>query len=499
MQANARVIKHYRSKVMRAITDSVGRKFQAAYEDNKTDPVGFLDSIQWMYQDIIRVQGDIVPCFPPDYDIEGHYIKAYHKSLNSTLKEIVASEPGANVLLTLFEWLKGYKSDMKELGVRPELLEPPLLDGKEQALIEDYVSVIIKKLDEWSSNLIKTEIDEFTTRAEPPEVDADGLYIPQGGAPVLFQMVNQQVDLAMDSGQGSILSRVVHEVARVLRSMQARWSKVIEGEYKKQVEKPEEVAAGLVEYLIALGNDQIKSADYTETLLGRLEGAVSEKYRVPIAERLNEAIDGYLDVAKKCTQTLIDVIFNDLKPATKNLFQPQWYDGIMRQIIETMRDYMMDYQSFLNPSLLEVLVEDLIHTWLLGYLNALANAPKLRMPEAPEQISDDMGEAYKFFSTLKNGAEVEAAFKVLELILAMLDASQDLLFMSYWEFAKIHGPNVAFVEALLKARSDFDRTAVSEVMESVKGKAKEVEEPEEPTIMKRVMVQSSFSRFLNRS
>ncbi|KAK0188730.1 exocyst complex component Sec6 [Armillaria mellea] len=458
MQANARVIKHYRSKITRGIADSIKAKFEEAYKRDEQDPVDFLDNLQWMYQDLIRIESEVVPCFPPEYDIYSLYIREYHKALNVTVKKMVASEPGASVLLHLFEWLKEYKKSMKELNVPPELMEPPLLDGKEQSLIEDYLQVIVKKLDEWSANLMKTEVEEFTTRRDPPELDAG-------------RMVNQQIDLAMDSGQGAILARVVAETNRVMRSLQDQWVKVIEAEYKKQADKPDEVAGGLVEYIMALANDQIKCADYTEALLARVEPVVSDKYRGTINERLNDAIDGYLDVAKKCTQTLIDVIFNDLKPATKNLFQPPWYDGIMRQIVETMRDYMTDYQTYLNPSLLELLVEDLLDAYLLLYLNALANTPKLRIPAATDQIRDDVRTVFQFFSTLKQAKELETYFEVIEMILALLEASKDIVFL-----------------------------VVSDVMDSIKRKVKEegLSDPSEPTIMKRVAIQNSFSRFLNR-
>ncbi|KAG7444348.1 exocyst complex component Sec6 [Guyanagaster necrorhizus] len=500
MQANARVIKHYRSKITRGIADSIKAKFEEAYKRDEQDPINFLDNLQWMYQDLIRIESSVVPCFPPEYDIYSLYIREYHKALNATVKKMVASEPGASVLLHLFEWLKEYKKSMKELNVPPELLEPALLDGKEQLLIEDYLQVIVKKLDEWSANLMKTEVEEFTIRRDPPELDADGLYGVQGGGAILFQMVNQQIDLAMDSGQGAILARVVAETNRVMRSLQDRWVKVIEAEYKKQVDKPDEVAGGLVEYIIALANDQIKCADYTEALLARVEPVVSDKYRGTINERLNDAIDGYLDVAKKCTQTLIDVIFNDLKPATKNLFQPPWYEGIMRQIVETMRDYMTDYQTYLNPSLLELLVEDLLDAYLLLYLNALANTPKLKIPAATDQIRDDVRIVFQFFTTLKQAKELETYFEVIEMILALLEASKDIVFLSFWSFARVHGPNIAFVESLMKARGDLDRSAVSDVMDSIKRKVKEegLTDPPEPTIMKRVAIQNSFSRFLNR-
>jgi exocyst complex component 3 len=537
MQANARLIKHYRSKIVKAITDEIKAKFSSAYEQDERDPGAFLAGLsKWLYRDLIVIEEEVVPCFPPAYEIYSLFVREYHRALNATLQRLLASEPEASVLLELHGWLKEYKTNMRELNVPSELLEPPLLDGKEQALIDDYLQLLVAKLDEWSANLMKTELQEFAARAEPPEVDGDGLYGTQG-AVILFQMVNQQCDLAIESGQGLILARVVGDVNRVMRGIQSQWTKVVDAEFKKQMEKPEDCPGGLVEYLIALANDQIKSADYAETLSSRLEPLVSQvwpillsyqrpalivwrrmqKYSAQISEKLNDAIDGYLDVAKKCTQTLIDMIFNDLKPAVRKLFQAEWYDGVTAQIVETMRDYTNDYQEYLNPQLLEILVEDLLEHFLVTYITALGNASKLRLPAATNRIKDDVSVAFSYFSTLKPAKELEANFEVLEMILAMLEASKSLVFLSYWQFAKVHGPNLAFVEGLMRARGDFDRSAANEVMESIKRKAKEENLTDrmciprvppikltlhpypapEPTIMKKVTVQSTFSKIVN--
>ncbi|KAH7914806.1 exocyst complex component Sec6-domain-containing protein [Hygrophoropsis aurantiaca] len=496
MQANARVLKHYRSKITKAISESIKTSFDEAYAHHERDPGAFLDNLGWIYQDLIRIESDVVPCFPPSYEIHAFYVKEYHKMLNTTMQRLLASDPDASVLLHVHAWLKEYKKSMKELDISPDLIDPPLLNGEEQNLIEDYVKLLVRKLDEWSATLMKTEIQEFTARTEPPEVDGEGLYGTQG-AVILFQMVNQQIDAATESGQGAILARVVGEVNRVMRGIQDQWTKVIEAELKKQTEKPEEITAGLAEYCIALANDQIKSADYSEALLARLEPLVSEKYRTSISEKLNDAIDGNLDVAKKCIQTFIDIIFNDLKPATKQLFQPPWYDGIMQQIVITMRDYMAD-QSFINPSLLELLVEYLLDAFLVTYLTALANCPKLKMPAATDRIKQDISEVFAFFNTFKPTKELEDYFEVVEMVLAMLEASKSMAFLSFWAFAKVHGPNIPFVEGLMKSRGDFDRSAVSDVMDSIKRKVKDeaLTDPPEPTIMKKIAVQGVLSRFL---
>lgn len=457
---------------MKNISESIRETFETAYAKAQNNYSAFLEDLKWIYQDILTIEEDIAPCFPPDYEIYKFYVREYHKALNNIIKRLVAQEPEASVILQLHGWMKEYRKTMKELEVPPELLEPPLLDGKDQTLIDDYLNLIVKKLDEWSGNIMKTEIKDFITRDERPEIDADGLYGMQG-AVIMFQMVNQQVDLAADSGQGAILARVVEDSNRVMRHGQLQWITTIENEYKKQVEKPEDAKGGLVEYVIAVANDQIKSADYAEALSARLEPLVSEKYQVIINERLNNAIDGYLDVAKKCTQTLIDLIFNDLKPATKQLFTQTWYNGIMTQIIETFRDYMSDYQTYLNPSIFELLLEDLMDTFLIAYLTALGNASKLRIPSAIDRIKADVGEAFKCFSAFKKPADIEAYFEVVDMVLSLLEASKSLVFLSYWSFAKKHGPCLAFVEGLMKAREDLDRSSVNEVMDSIKRKVKD--------------------------
>ena len=456
---------------MKNISESIQETFNEALQVQ--GPAGFLENLGWVYKDLYDIELDVVPCFPPDYDIYAHFVKEYHKALNVTIKNLIKSELEASVLLTLYQTLKDYEKTMKELEIPPQYLEPPLLDGKEQGIIDDYLKLIIKKLNEWTANLMKTEIAEFTTRAEPPEIDSDGMYGTQG-AVILFQMVNQQVDVGMESGQGAILAKIIEEVNRVMRGVQNQWVKTLDAEFKKTAEgKPEEQIGGLDSYSIALANDQIKSADFAEGLLNRIEGLVSEKYKGTINEKLNDAIDGYLDVAKNCLHVLIGVIFNDLKPATKQLFTGAWYDGIMVQIVETIRDYMSDCQEFLNPSLLDLLVDDLLETFIVQYLNGLANSSKLKMPAATDRIKEDIRLVFNFFSTLKPAKDLEVDFEVIDLVLGLLEASKSMVFLSFWSFAKIHGPNIAFVEGLMKARGDLDRTAVNEVMESVKRKVKE--------------------------
>jgi len=103
-------------------------------------------------------------------------------------------------------------------------------------------------------------------------------------------------------------------------------------------------------------NDCIKSADYTGALSARLESLTSEKYRVTIDKRLNDAIDGYLDVATSSS--------TDLRPATKLLSD-------VSQPLASRAARARQLQ------------------FLVIYLTALVNTQKLRMPAAVERIKDE--------------------------------------------------------------------------------------------------------------
>ena len=62
---------------------------------------------------------------------------------------------------------------------------------------------------------------------------------------------------------------------------------------------------------------------------------------------------------------------------------------------------------------------------------------------------------FNFFSTLKPAKDPEVDFEIIDLVLGLLEASKSTVFLSFWSFAKIHGPNIAFVEGLMKARGDL--------------------------------------------
>ncbi|KAH9821815.1 exocyst complex component Sec6-domain-containing protein [Melampsora americana] len=497
VRAEARVIKHYRAKVMDSIRASAKNLIERQFAKSKDNPAAFFEgeNFDWYYQDLLLVEETLVDKFPQDWKIYHAYIKAYHKALyNFTKAYATSTDAEAGALLALATFTKEYKKNMtKELDIPAELLEPPLLDDDIQGLVDEYLKLIKVKMEEWTKNLMTGETQLFVNRTEPPEEDADQMYTMQGSS-IMFQMVNAQIDFAIDSGQGAVLSRVVEESAKVMLSTQSQWMTLLNEEFKKHTSSKanDDLPGGLVEYTISLANDQVKSADYVEGLLGKLEGLVSEKYRQVINDKLSQAMDGYLEVAKRCVQVLIEAVFNDLKPAIKSLLSNSWYtvnedDDPMILIVATFKDYLADYQIHLSPNLFDLLLEDMVDTFLIAYLNAIRKCSKLRIPAAIDRIRSDVKLSYGFFVTYKSGAELQAYFKVLEHILGVMSASKTMFFLDWHSFAKEYGPQVVgFTEGLLKARDDLDKSAVSEIMESIKKKKVDLVEPELPTIFSRL-------------
>ncbi|KAI9629256.1 hypothetical protein KEM48_011105 [Puccinia striiformis f. sp. tritici PST-130] len=473
VRADARVIKHYRAKFMDAVRTSAKTQIEKQFSKYQDNPAGFFEgeNFDWYYQDLLMVEEMLADKFPPDWKIYPAFIKAYHKALYDFTKTYSSSgDAEAGALLALTTFTKEYKKNMiKELEIPPELTEPPLLDDNTQSLVDEYLKLISKKMEEWTQNLMKSETQIFLERSEPPEEDADQMYTMQASG-IMFQMVNAQIDFAIDSGQGAVLSRVVEESAKVMMSTQAQWLSLVKKEFQKQnSSKGDDIQGGLVEYAISLANDQVKSADFVEGLMNKLEGLVSEKYRQSISDNLFQRLEA------SCQDAVWEFVVHG------------GADEPMVLIIETIKDYVVDYQAHLNPNLFELLIDDIVDSFLIAYLNALRKTSKIRNPEAVDRIRADVRQSYGFFVTYKAPTELKAYFKVLEHVLGVLSASRTMFFLDWHSFAKEYGPAVVgFTEGLLKARDDLDKTAVNEIMETIKKKKSELVEPELPTIFSRL-------------
>ncbi|WFD30873.1 SNARE-binding exocyst subunit S6 [Malassezia sp. CBS 17886] len=480
-------IKMYRHRFQDTVGLVVQQRLQAVWDATAdAAPQRFYAQLDWLYADLELVRTAVVPLFPADFAVYRLYVQAYHRALGAVLQAHVSlSDAATSDLLELYQVGVAHETRLLDNanGVQRAWLEPSLLGGREKSIIDDYQALLTHKMDEWTAALMHDEISAFVAREKAPDENANGMYL-LSSCVILFRMVNQQVDMAVQAGDAELLVRIVDHICVVLRNCQASWTQIVQQEFKKQTDakRADEVSGGLVEYLIALANDQLASADQSEAVLHRLEPLVAPAYRARVRENVDNTLNGFLDISKHCIQLLLEIVMFDLRPAFKDLFTfPSWYtEGTTATVTETVRDYAGDYAARLEPNLFDVLSEDLSTRLLTAYLTALRRATRLRMPKAAERFLADANEFTNLITFLRSHEEAAAKVQVLHMIHAILSSSPTMVFLPYWTFAKAHGPNLAFLEALLRARDDMEKADVAALMDSARRKVKQEGMPDVP-------------------
>lgn len=69
LQADARTLKHYRSKVMDAIRESCKSAIERSFKRNGEDGIAWLEDLDWIYEDLTLVETELVPSFPKDWKV----------------------------------------------------------------------------------------------------------------------------------------------------------------------------------------------------------------------------------------------------------------------------------------------------------------------------------------------------------------------------------------------------------------------------------------------
>ncbi|KAI9477963.1 MAG: exocyst complex component Sec6-domain-containing protein [Benjaminiella poitrasii] len=491
-EGNPRTIKSYRVEFFEQLHQSLKERFEdtfAPYKDEQ-DYGGALDAADFVFDELELVFDQIVPRFPKKYKIFPYFVLEYHRHTYDLLNDIVQQDLDAGTILRLLRFVRDYYATMStRLGVTEELLEPQLLDGQEQSLVDEYLKLVRRKLVEWTSNLMQSEANKFVTREEPPEISPDGQY-GLSGAVDLFQIINQQIDVAAEANQGKLLYLVVSECHKVMKDSQAFWKKLLTTELHKQLEQPQNVPGGLVEYVIAVANEQLKCSDFANDILARVPPIVDANYKSQVEDKLSTAIDGYLQIAASAREALLEITFADIKFVFTELFTTEWYEHpLMTAVIETLKDYCTDFSS-LNKYIFDKLIHDMLERFLMLYLEAMRHKQaKFQTKTCLKLIEDDIKLSFNFFSKYTSVEEMEERFDVIEKVHTLLKSNRRMIFVDYYTLRQAY-PDVpiAFVETILSKRDDLDRSALKDIMEGIKAKAREYEPDANtpPTIFSRI-------------
>ncbi|KAJ3014877.1 SNARE-binding exocyst subunit S6 [Thoreauomyces humboldtii] len=501
-QARPRPIKSYRIKFFDALRDQIVEEIERMYIKNKDNLPEVLAQFDSVVDNLILVHDELVPRFPKRYNIFHFYVLEYHRAIYDTVNQITAKAIEPGFILQLLGWVRDYYQSMSSrLDVSEDLLEPRLLDGREEQLTGEYVKLVRSKLGEWLSNILQSETVDFLQRRNAPETDGSGNYLLSGSV-IVFQMFNQQVDLVSSSSRGELLYDVVKECCRTLDEFHKAWTRIMDNEYQKFVDrethtaKPgHELADGLPDYVVALANDCFRSSEFSEQLLERTEALMEPAFRPQLAQLIKEATDGFMKVSRRATQILVDIVTSDLRPAWSALHcLPQWYEqDVMRFVVGTLEDYLEEFRITMAEYLFNRFTTDLMDRMVGAYIESLRNKTvRFKMPGAPDRMRQDLASLTAFWQDYKTPKRVAAAFEVVEKIICFVESSPKMAFLDFYSLWKAY-PDcpIEFFEWLLSKRDDMDKATVKEVMEACRNKTMEErpetgQPPPAPTIFSRL-------------
>ncbi|KAK9718843.1 SNARE-binding exocyst subunit S6 [Basidiobolus ranarum] len=475
-EGSSRVVKGYRRHLFEIFDEVISNRFNEYLQQYQQDLSGTLSALQFIFDDLTMIYDFLEPRFPKQYNIFSYFVKSYHRHIHERLTRMIQENVDAGSVLKLLRWVRDYYTDMsQQLGVAEDLLEPRLLEGHEGTLVEEYLGLTRDKLFEWIRNLMKTETGEFVSRIKPPEGGANGMY-GMSAAVIMFQMINQQIDIVLDSNHRELLCSVIAECTNATKDAQSQWIDVVRSELKRQLDQPKEVPEGLVDYLIALCNDQIRSIEYTEAIMQRLELLVSGKHKEQINMNLSSAMEGFMAVSQAASKALLDIVFHDLKAIFSQIFCQSWYkEDLMLPVIATLKDYCHDFKTHMQQYPFTKIMDHLLDRFILAYLNALRNKnAKLTLPNAVSKIEGDIKATYDFFLGYIPQEQVEKQMDVLLKVETLIGSSANMIYLDFYGVRK-HYPDIpiGLVETILSKRDDVDRSQTKELMDTIRVKAKE--------------------------
>lgn len=377
------------------LEDGLNETFNACVEHFGENKMGVFDSLQWLEDELIYVHQELNPLFPETWGLSEFIQNVYYNNLHKFTISVVNLDPPAEDLMRILAYDTHYNKFIGSLQAPPSKGEkrPKSLVKKEQrsiigddlktSILEDYLKLIVTKMQEWNTNLMNRETEVFTKREEPPdkylyqqtyddedandqliqvEIENEVYVLPDFKTPLT--MLKEQADVAADLGYSKVLVGVLENWSRGYIERILNYQKLIDDDYdrymlvfnnerylerestarkffgggskRQQVDVenmlPEELdkisPKGLVEYLAALGNTyEINTDRLQDRFLDSYKDKVHSAYHGRIEQAFEDILVPTTDLNGRIISILVDIIINDITPGLSRLFTKQWYEN----------------------------------------------------------------------------------------------------------------------------------------------------------------------------
>lgn len=484
-RTNERGYKNFFINKLKQSVQDMFIEVRKTYQGNNMFEV--LNNMDWIFNELSVVKDHLSKYCPEHWNIFNKFYELYYDELHILINQLVEAEPETLIILDILDFDKTFQGTLvSDFGLSKRDLKSIIGPEQKETLFKDYLNLIVVKMTEWIQNLEKAEFDVFLERSTPPHTDVDGLLFLDGTR-TCFQMFTQQVEVAAGSNQAKILVGVIEEFCALLLKRQNDWNGIVKKEVSRlltynelydedpqSVPKEAECPGGLLEYLVATANDQMRAADYTMAISNKYGDLVTKSYAKEITKHMETALDGFADVVKSSLQGLLSIMYDDLKGPYSEIFSKTWYSGNQVKLIcDTLSEYLTDVRPQMSAVVFNIFIGNVIDEAFLRFVNAMNEGHSFKGKK--NKFLDAMKRDFELFFSLFNkfvGPEqkeeiIHRRFKIMEYFMDFSCEPLDNIIETWKEFL-IEYPEgtIDFLVSVLSSRKDVDSSTRKQLTQS---------------------------------
>ncbi|EGV66416.1 Sec6-domain-containing protein [Yamadazyma tenuis ATCC 10573] len=376
--------RNYKKFFYDKLEDSLIETFDKCIEHFSADKMLVYDNLNWLEDELVFVNDTLSQVFPKSWELDNFMQNVYYNKLHNFTMDIIKTDPPAEDLLRILAYDNHYN---KFLNKRKSVIKPQqksiIGEDLKNVVLDDYLKVIVSKMEEWNLNLMQSETKTFKERAQPPDlynyhqviededandepvvldIESSVYVLPDFKTPLT--MLKEQADVAAESGYGKILVGVIEHWSKCYLQRIMNYQAIIDEEYdnymsiynnerflikeskasrifrgtkKRPVVNLDEMSQeelsniskeGLLEYLAALGNTfEINTDRLQDRFLPIYKDKVHTTYQSSIEQSFSDTMDPSTNLHVQVIRTIVEIIVNDLYPALSIVFTKKWYEG----------------------------------------------------------------------------------------------------------------------------------------------------------------------------
>eukprot|EP00042_Codosiga_hollandica_P032137 m.201012 g.201012 ORF g.201012 m.201012 type:complete len:739 (+) comp53823_c0_seq3:125-2341(+) len=461
--------------------------------ENRFDSALFLSSVvkfisafnNFYFQDLIVARDEMPSRFPGDYDIYPFYLQAYHNRLITmvaNLKENPEIQP--HEIMTLLNWCRVYRKQMKEkLGIDTLSTFTQQIIDNEDEVHKQYLTQMETKLMQWCENLINQETQQWCDTSEDPKVPPltpDQRY-DNNTTVILFQMLNEQVEVAFMPGGGPSFARnLLHLCCGALTKFILAYGLAISDLQAKYFgPTPTARPQALAEWMMSVINGLTRAVGFVDEMKEQIAKHVSAKEAQEYKFIFDPVVELLYNSTTEASSILMIIVFRDLAESFDLMFTIKWLRSKkpFETILVTLKDYCDDFKAHMHPEPLNNLMESIATRTLVELVKAiLAKRMPLRGDEERtaylDRLAEEADALKKYFLDFnrgrKNGPDLLKHIDILYRLHGLLKADKTV-FNFAWLKLRQDFPDVTRpdIEAIVALREDLPAKDAKHILKTL--------------------------------